>query len=148
MSKYASQPLGFARLDNQPLESNVNFPVTDGKSGYQAASEYVGSDPTSYPGQILAAEHADHTWALYMVTGAKLLQRVLTVAVASFTNESLTAGILYVSGERPPIGVQSQETGKYFAVSPLELVKSGDNAGLYKLDFGNYSFEGKWDIIW
>jgi hypothetical protein len=56
---YNAIPVGFRRVDNQPLEANTVF------SQYEDAANYAANDPTAYMGQLISVV-ADLVYIYYI----------------------------------------------------------------------------------
>ena len=71
--KYISTLIGFRRVDNEPLESNVVF------DSLAAASTYAASDKTAYAGQTVSVKGDDGKYQLYQLQPGVGNQLVLEV---------------------------------------------------------------------
>lgn len=88
--KYISTLIGFRRVDNEPLESNVVF------DSLAAASTYAASDKTAYAGQTVSVKGDDGKYQLYQLqpgVGNQLVLEVIdsTVVTNITANSPLSA---------------------------------------------------------
>lgn len=54
---YSTIPIGFKRVDNQPLEANTRF------ESLEAAQDYVSNNRTAYSGQIISVIRNNKSYA-------------------------------------------------------------------------------------
>lgn len=92
-------PIGFKRVDAEPLEANVLFTTLE------SAQSYASTDPTAYPGQALfVANASDQTVKAYLVKFDKSLANIgeaseVDLDWSTITNKPQINGHELTSGE-------------------------------------------------
>lgn len=112
-------PIGFKRVDAEPLEVNVLF------TSLEAAQSYASTDPTSYAGQALyVANSDDQTVKAYLVNFEKSLINIGEVPEvdldwANITNKPQINGHDLVAGNNTLESLGIQAAGDYITESEI-----------------------------
>lgn len=133
---YVSLPVGYYRVDNEPLEQNTRF------TSYADALAYATTSPTVYTGQTLVVKEDNGAWSMYQVQEDKTLNKITILTSVYVTPEKITDGKIYIKTDLMPKGLVTPE-GKIFGIQPDEV----DSEGLYSLDVTGLDIQGIWRII-
>ena len=133
---YVSLPVGYYRVDNEPLERDTRF------TSYADALAYATTSPAVYTGQLLLVKEDSGAWSLYQVQEDKSLQKCTIITSQYVTPENIVDGKIYIKMDLMPKGLVSP-SGTVFGIQPDFI----DSEGLYTLDVTGLDIQGIWKII-
>lgn len=81
---YVSLPVGYYRVDAEPLEKNTKFET------YAEANAYATTDPTAYAGQVISVKQ-DGSFSLYMIQETDGVKRLEPYSSGGGSSEQVQA---------------------------------------------------------